>query len=424
MFQRTRIRLTILNSLVFIILIGVLVTVIYSYAQSRLYRDVNSDLLEAVERIAEPEQRGPLEQPDRLPKGPRDPRIALLIWNNNNELMTLNEDVTLFTDNESKFRPKELMKLQDIEAEGFHFRTIAINVEHPNFGEITIQFVRNITSEKDMLQKLLLIMVIGCCIGSVCAVGAGFFLAGRALIPIKEAWKKQQQFVSDASHELRTPLAVIQSKIDLLWRSPASTIQEKAVDISVISKEGRRLSKLVATLLTLARSDSDQLEIEKKEFSITKLLKELTEHYSEIASYQNKELVLDVPSSVFFTGDRERIHQLMVILLDNAMKYTEEGGKILISCSKSSHTVLIKIQDNGIGMAEENIPKIFDRFFQVDKSRTEEAGAGLGLAIAKWIIDKHHGKITVQSQVGVGTCFEVSLPKNKKYKEISTNDGS
>ena len=190
-----------------------------------------------------------------------------------------------------------------------------------------------------MLQTLLLILVISSSIGSVCAVGAGFFLAGRALVPIKKAWQKQQQFVSDASHELRTPLAVIQTKTDLLWRSPTSTIQDKAIDISVISKEARRLSKLVANLLTLARSDSDQLEMEKKEFLLSDLLKELIEHYSEIALYQEKELVLDAPSSIFLIGDKERIHQLMVILLDNAMKYTKEGGKISISCSQTSHSV-------------------------------------------------------------------------------------
>ncbi|WP_391203086.1 sensor histidine kinase [Psychrobacillus sp. L4] len=414
MFQRTHIRLTILNSLVFIILIGILATVIYSYAGSRLYRDVNNDLLEAAEHIAESGQHRPPIQPNGLPRGPRDPRIALLIWNEKNELITLNEGGTVFADNETKFRPKELEMLRDIEAEGFHFRTIAIKVHHPNFGVITVQFARNITSEKDMLKTLLLILVIGSSIGSVCAVGAGFFLAGRALVPIKKAWQKQQQFVSDASHELRTPLAVIQAKTDLLWRSPDSTIQDKAIDISVISKEGRRLSKLVANLLTLARSDSDQVEMEKKEFLLSHLLKELIEHYSEIALYQKKELVLDAPSSFFFIGDKERIHQLMVILIDNAMKYTKEGGKILISCSQTSHSVLIKVQDNGIGMEEENIPKIFDRFFQVHKSRTEEAGAGLGLAIAYWIIDKHHGKVKVQSKVGEGTCFEIIFPKNQK----------
>lgn len=408
MFQRTRIRLTILNSLVFIVLIGVLATVIYSYAQSQLYRDVNRDLTDAVKRVTEP------DKPGRLPRGPRDPRISLLLWNEKNELITFNDEESIFADHESTFRPIEIKKFQDIEAEGFHFRTFAIKAIHPNSGEITMQFARNITSEKDMLQTLLLILIIGCSIGSVCAVGSGFFLAGRALVPINEAWQKQQQFVSDASHELRTPLTVIQSKTDLLWRSPSSTIQEKAIDISVISKEARRLSKLVANLLTLARSNSDQLEMDKKEFLLSNLLKELINHYSEIALYQEKEIELDAPSSVFLVGDKERIHQLMVILLDNAMKYTKEGGKILISCSQTPHSVLIKVQDNGIGIEEENIPKIFERFFQVDKSRTEEAGAGLGLAIAKWIIEKHHGKVKVQSKVGVGTCFEIILPKNQK----------
>lgn len=416
MFQQTRIRLTILNSLVFIILIGTFATVIYSYAQARLYRDVDNDLLEAVERVAEPGQRRYLMQPDGLPSGPKDSRITLLIWNEKNELFNLNRNGTIFTDNELKFRPKELEILQDTEVEGYHFRTIAVKANHPNFGVITMQFARNITSEKDMLRTLLLILIIGSSIGSVCAVGAGFFLAKRALVPIKKAWQKQQQFVSDASHELRTPLAVIQTKTDLLWRSPNSTIQDKAVDISVISKEGRRLSKLVANLLTLARSDSDQLELEKKEFSLSHLLNELIEHYSEIALYQEKELVLDAPSSILLIGDKERIHQLMVILLDNAIKYTNEGGKILISCSQTSNSVLLKVQDNGIGIEEEYIPKIFDRFFQVDKSRTEVAGAGLGLAIANWIIDKHHGKVKVQSKVGGGTCFEMIFPKNQKLK--------
>ncbi|WHZ03419.1 HAMP domain-containing sensor histidine kinase [Neobacillus sp. YX16] len=414
MFQRTRIRLTILNSLVFIILIGVLAAVIYSYAGSRLYRDVNNDLLEAAERLAGTGQQRSIIQPDGLPRGPRDPRIALLIWNEKNELITLNGDGTVFSDNESKFRPNELEMLRDTEAEGFHFRTIAIKAYHPNFGVITVQFARNITSEKEMLQTLLLILVIGSGIGCLCAVGAGFFLAGRALVPIKKAWQKQQQFVSDASHELRTPLAVIQTKTDLLWRSPTSTIQDKAIDISVISKEGRRLSKLVSNLLTLARSDSDQLEMEKKEFLLSHLLMELIEHYSEIALYQEKELLLDAPYPVSLIGDKERIHQLMVILIDNAMKYTKEGGKIIISCSQTSHSVLIKVQDNGIGIEEENMPKIFDRFFQVDKSRTEEAGAGLGLAIAKWIIDKHYGKVKVHSKVGVGTSFEIIFPKNQR----------
>ncbi|MGX2961602.1 sensor histidine kinase [Peribacillus sp. JNUCC 23] len=410
MFQRTRIRLTILNSLVFIILIGVLATIIYSYVESRLYRDVNTELFAAVERIKQP---GPIERPGGLPMGPRDPRIVVLVWNESNEMVNLDRNPTVFTDNQAEFSPKGLNKLQDVQAEGFYFRTIAVK-EYLESKEITVQFVRNITSEKDMLSNLLLILVIGCSIGSVCAVGVGFFLAGKALIPIKEAWQKQQEFVSDASHELRTPLAVIQAKTDLLWRSPSSTIQDQAVEISIISKECRRLSKLVVNLLTLARSDSDQLEMEKEEFLLSTLLHEIMEHYSEIAIYQEKTLRLDVSSSISFVGDRERLYQLMVILLDNALKNTNESGEIVVTCSQSVSSILLKVQDNGIGIEEEHISKIFDRFYQVAKSRTTEAGAGLGLSIAKWIIDKHHGKVKVYSEIGKGTSFEIVFPKNRK----------
>ncbi|KMY51808.1 histidine kinase [Peribacillus loiseleuriae] len=339
--------------------------------------------------------------------------MVVLVWNKNNEMVTLNRDSAVFVDNQTEFLPKDLNKLQDVEAEGFYFRTIAVK-EYIESKEITVQFVRNITSEKDMLSTLLLILVIGCSIGSVCAVGIGFFLAGRALVPITEAWRKQQEFVSDASHELRTPLAVIQSKTDLLWRSPFSTIQEKAVDISIISKECRRLSKLVSNLLTLARSDSDQLEMEKEEFSLSTLLYEIIEHYSEIALYQEKTLQLDAVSSISFLGDKERIHQLIVILLDNALKYTNENGEIMITCFQSASSIEIKVQDNGIGIGEEHISKIFDRFYQVSKSRATEAGGGLGLSIAQWIIDKHHGKVKIYSEIGKGTSFEMAFPKNRK----------
>ncbi|MGG3890896.1 sensor histidine kinase [Metabacillus fastidiosus] len=410
MFQRTRIKLTILNSVVFIILIGVLAAVIYSYAESRLYGSVNRDLLNAIEGIRQPQ---PPERLRGLPAEPRDPRIVVLIWDKHNNLVNLNEDSTIFADNKDMFQPAELNRLKDIEAEGFYFRTAAVK-EYVKSQEVTVQFVRNITSEKEMLHTLLLILIIGSCLGSLCAVGAGFFLAGRALVPIKEAWKKQQQFVSDASHELRTPLAVIQSKTDLLWRVPSSTIQEKAVDISIIARECRRLSKLVANLLMLARSDSDQLEIEKEEFSLNILLDELMEYYSEIVSYQGKEIKLNKSSSILFTGDRERIHQLLVILLDNALKYTKEGGEIIITCSESPASIFIEVQDNGIGIEKEHLPKVFDRFYQVDKSRTAEGGAGLGLSIAKWIVDKHQGKIKIESVMEKGTTVKLTFARNVK----------
>ena len=166
--------------------------------------------------------------------------------------------------------------------------------------------------------------------------------------------------------------------------------------------------------MLLARSDSNQIEMDKKTFEMGKLLEEIVDPYKEIASYQEKAMILKVERDISFIGDRERIHQLMVILLDNAMKYTNEGGHIQINCMQTSSSIRIRVKDNGIGVKEGDIPKLFDRFYQGDKARSLSEGAGLGLSIANWIVEKHYGKISVESKWGEGTCFEVIFPKNQR----------
>lgn len=410
MFQKTRIRLTIVNSLVFILLIGILGSIIYSYTYKRIYNEVD----QSIKMMAQYREKLDVKIPPRkrmenIQIG--DPRVIRITWNG--KIVKIEGDNrkfrSIFEENLEKFSPKKLEDLQDIEVQGRYFRAFSLQKD----GEI-VQIVRDITAEEGMLNTLFLILVIGCSIGSLCAIGIGFFLAGRALVPIQNSWEKQQQFVSDASHELRTPLAVIQSKTDVLFQSPSATIEEKAMDISTISKECRRLSKLVSNLLLLARSDSNQIEMDKKTFELDKLLEEIVAPYKEIASYQEKEMILKVERDVPFMGDRERIHQMMVILLDNAMKYTNEGGHIQIDCTQTSSSIRIQVKDDGIGVKEEDIPKLFDRFYQGDKARSTSEGAGLGLSIANWIVEKHYGKISVESKCGDGTCFEVIFPKNQR----------
>lgn len=411
MFQKTRIRLTILNSLVFILLIGVLGSIIYSYTYKRTYNEVD----QSIKMITQYREKFDVKMPPPRKRIEnikiRDPRTTIITWNG--KIVEIEGDNHKFRSNFEgdleKFSPKKVGDLQDIEVQGRYFRTFAFQED----GKI-VQIVRDTTAEEEMLNTLFLILIIGCSIGSLCAIGIGFFLAGRALIPIQNSWEKQQQFVSDASHELRTPLAVIQSKTDVLFQSPSATIEEKAVDISTISKECRRLSKLVSNLLLLARSDSNQIEMDKKTFELDKLLEEIINPYKEIASYQEKAMILKVERDITFMGDRERIHQMMVILLDNAMKYTNEDGHIQIDCTQTSNSIRIRVKDNGIGVKEEDIPNLFDRFYQGDKARSMSEGAGLGLSIANWIVEKHYGKISVESKWGEGTCFEVIFPKNQR----------
>jgi two-component system, OmpR family, sensor histidine kinase CiaH len=419
MFRQTLIKLTFLNSLVFIVLISALGSVIYFYTDNKLYKDVNQSLLESIEHFQkQPTGPGEIREGNGGPVQRlirRDPRIMTLIWDENNQLLSeQNRDAELFLDNEKRIRPTALNKLIDVDVEDFSFRYIALEIIHPQLGQITVQFIRNVNSEQELLDRLLLIMLIGMGVGIICAVASGYFLAGKALVPIKNAWQKQSEFVSDASHELRTPLAVIQAKTELLFRTPAATIQDKILDVSTISNESRRLSKLVTNLLTLARSDSNQIEVKKETFLLNDLLTEISQQYEEIVMYQEKTLRLEATELVNFFGDKARIHQLIVILLDNAMKYTNEGGEILISCSQNHSSIFLKVKDNGIGIPEHDIPKIFDRFYQSDKARTAAEGTGLGLSIAKWIIENHHGKSKVQSTLGKGTTIEIIFPRAQK----------
>ncbi|QOR84895.1 HAMP domain-containing histidine kinase [Geobacillus stearothermophilus] len=419
MFHKTLWRLTFVNSLVVFFVISALGVVLYVYMQERLYHAADVPLERLAERIR---QGGPWRKNDALLGDPlfhdpllRDPRLLVVIWNEKGEMVGMTRDASFFT-GLPLTPPERLDELYEVNVGHLYFRTLAVEV-NTAFGPITVQMLRNTNSERELLGELMFMIAVGCMLSALFAIAAGYFLAGRALVPIQAAWKKQQQFVSDASHELRTPLSVIQAKTDALFRSPKATIEEKSVDISVIAKECRRLSRLVSQLLTLARSDSNQLEMQKEAFRLDELVRDIGEQYSEIASYQQKTMSVEAQIPIEWVGDRERIHQLIVILLDNALKYTTEGGHIRLACHRFSSSVVVEVEDDGIGIPTEDLPRIFDRFYQSDKARSQSDGAGLGLAIAKWIIDQHHGKVKVESKLGEGTRFQVMFPAARwKYK--------
>ncbi|WP_026694549.1 sensor histidine kinase [Peribacillus kribbensis] len=408
MFRKTRLQLTLLNSIVFIIILIFLGRAIYFYMESQVYKGANESLHLLMQRVSVTAAGSDVfhvNVPDN-----KDPSTYVLVWNQDNKLIEeFSEPSPFFVANQKKFYSSKRNKIEEFSVKNYTFRSLTTEV-----GPAKIQVVRLVTAEKKVLDRLVLILIIGGGIGILFAILAGFFLAGRALVPIQRAWDNQQQFVSDASHELRTPLSVIQSRTEMLFRSPSATIEEKAVDISIISKEARRLNKLVASLLTLAKSDTGRVAVNKENFSLDSLIREIIEQYSDIAAFQDKTIKEGKVEPVMFMGDKERIHQLIVILVDNALKYTEEGGEIELSCRKDSLSVVLSVKDNGIGIEAGNIPKIFNRFFQVDSSRTSQEGAGLGLSIAKWIADNHSGSFKVKSSPGKGTLIDVIFPKNQK----------
>ncbi|QCJ41036.1 GHKL domain-containing protein [Bacillus sp. S3] len=241
-------------------------------------------------------------------------------------------------------------------------------------------------------------------------------MSERAMIPISSAFKRQREFVGDASHELRTPLSVLLSSIDAM----EMTIElEKGGMIAKLltnmRQEVKRMTHLVTDLLTLARSDSNTIELRTEVFDYRPLAEKALESVQPLAAAKQIKLGLSSPSSLQVAADHERLSQLLYILLDNAIKYTQSGGEVKLGLSKKGNDLYIVVQDTGIGIKKEDLGKIFERFYRVDKSRSRQAGGhGLGLSIAKWIIDTHKGTIKVTSAVGKGSTFEVRVPDTNK----------
>lgn len=284
------------------------------------------------------------------------------------------------------------------------------------FGMLLYGYVaRQLFDDVDvmMLRHIFSIFIVSLFCGTVAISFASYYLARRALIPIKAAWEKQQQFTADASHELRTPLAIIRSNAEFMLRHPEKTIAEESKLLSNILRETLRMNKLISSLLTLARTDSGRAELKVESTDFGEILKNIAEIFEEVFKQRGIKLAIKATGQLELYADKERLHQLLIILLDNALKYTFTGGKVSIICYEEMKYIHIQVMDSGCGIAEEDLPHIFDRFFRGDKARARESGgAGLGLAIAKWIVEKHGGEIRVESQLGVGSVFYITIPVN------------
>ncbi len=253
----------------------------------------------------------------------------------------------------------------------------------------------------------------------ILSILASLYLARVSVKPLLESMQKQKSFVENASHELRTPLAVLQNRLETLFRKPEATIMESSESIASSLEEVRNMKFLTTNLLNLARRDDgikpEFGEVEPDFFNTT------FTNYEMIASENNR--VFRFVNRVHRTiiTDKLLLKQLMTILFDNAVKYTEEEGDIYFEISTTERSLYLKVADNGIGISATDKKKIFDRFYRVDKARTRQKGGfGLGLSLAKQIVDALKGSISVKDNKPNGTIFEVkiaiSTPSRRKNK--------
>jgi len=274
-----------------------------------------------------------------------------------------------------------------------------------------LQIAADLAPVEEPLQQLQLFLVVGVPLALGAIALTGWVLGGQAMQPIRQSYEQLQQFTADASHELRAPLAGILSQAQVGLMEPIDST-EQTMRLGTIAEVAESMSVLVSQLLFLARHAGQLPATMMHAVDLVPLLTQLADEYAPQAQEHQQTLICDLPSAgVYVAGEPDLLRQAIANLLSNAHRYTPPGGTIHLQLEHTSRWATIQLYDTGIGIAPEALPHIFDRFYRADQVRSRQTGGfGLGLAIARQIIDAHGGSITVESEVGKGSCFEVKLP--------------
>ncbi|MDO3378532.1 sensor histidine kinase [Geoalkalibacter halelectricus] len=233
----------------------------------------------------------------------------------------------------------------------------------------------------------------------------------RMLAQLENSFRRMRQFAADASHELRTPLTVLrgETEVALRWGKNAEELRQVlASNLEEIDRMGR----IIDDLLLLAKSEAGETPMNIKRVNLNQLVHELAAQGRILGENKGIAVTLELPqdTTFFCDGDELRLHQMLLNLVSNGIKYTPTGGRVALRLSKADGQAAISVSDTGVGMEAEHLQRIFDRFYRIDRNRSLESGAGLGLSIVKWIVEAHQGRIEVSSTLGEGSCFTVYLP--------------
>lgn len=386
--------------LIFLILGLVAVKAIDYYSFARADKELKSNREMVINQLKNPIQ----PYPDSI-KPPKNPRIIYIIYNQNKEVIQsgLFDDIDI-----TKIKtPLEEEILYNTKIENFNYRAYEFSFNFEN-NKYYSQIFLNIDGEIALRNNIITIYMICVSVILLLVILISFILSKITMRPIEKVLFEQSRFVSDASHELKTPLTVLHAQLETLLSNPDSKIIDKSEEISQCLSEVIRLTKLSNNLLTLARNEANREVLEKKELNIYELICKVAIPYQEIAQYDNKEFIIQ-GNDIIVSVDIMKIKQVLIILFDNCLKYTKANDQIKIEVIALKNKCLISIKDNGVGISDKGLNHLFERFYRDDSSRGIYEGNGLGLAIAKQIIEEHNGSITAQHNQPKGLIIEILL---------------
>lgn len=264
--------------------------------------------------------------------------------------------------------------------------------------------------ELDMMINLLLTLLLVGLGGLAAFFLISLFLSAWALRPVEKAWEQQRQFVADASHELKTPLTVILTNSGILLSHRQDTIEQQVKWVEYTQAEANRMKKLVDDLLFLAKSDDAHTPLLQTRLNFSDLVWSCVLSFEPVAYEQGIVINSEIAPDISLFGDEGQLKQLVVILLDNACKYAGKNGTVTLTLERLKEQVCLSVNNTGEPIPAEDLDHIFERFYRADSSRSrEQGGYGLGLSIAKTIVENHRGKISVESNAEAGTTFMIGL---------------
>lgn len=428
-FRKEQLTFMVLNLIAFSVIFTIFGFIIYGQVQTTLFTKTDEELTEFKSMILENQTLGmnslkhenKLDRelpPDERKRNFPNPRIMMVNWNENGEIINQDQIGTSLYENylqDYELDTQNLDVITNITLNDLYdFRYLVFKDPNENNDVEYVQLFINTDAEQTIIHNFGNLIILCSSVFVILSISASFVLSKRMMKPIIQSWNKQTEFVENASHELRTPLTIIQNKLELLLTEPQEKIMNKFENIALSLSETRRLSKLTSDLLTLARADSAETQLVKQVIDVDSFVNNVCTPYIDIAESQDKHLWLKLNSKISIEADEQRLHQLLVILLDNALKYTAEQDSIGVKTYVEDNKIILEVTDTGIGIKKQNMKYIFDRFYREDRARSRDTGGtGLGLSIAHWIVTKHNGTITVNQNQHKGTTFKVKLPKKE-----------
>jgi signal transduction histidine kinase len=281
---------------------------------------------------------------------------------------------------------------------------------HPNDAVLVAAVVADDVELEDRYASLIAAFGATALVALLLVALGGSFLARKSAAPVERAVVHMRRFMADAAHELRAPLTVVRSRAEVALQQPRS-VEEYIATLRGIERETQRLGGIVANLLLLSRADTGELPLQVERVFLDDVALDATRAAHALAETKGIDLALAHFEEAPVRGDRGLLRQLVMILLDNGIKFTPAGGSVNVSVSIADQRARLEVIDTGAGIAAAHMPHVFERFFRADPARSRGEGAGLGLSIARWIADQHQASINIVSEEGSGTRVVVIFPQ-------------